>query len=367
MRVIGAVVAIASILSCNGDPSSPTSPTSSVPPPGAVSPGAAGGVSGIWVARDRLSAQPMGSASWGKLEAEARASCGSPRLGNQDDGTNVCVMAKALVYARTGNAAIRGDVIAALRSIVEAGAYRGRALALGRELGAYVIAADLVALGEADAALDVRFRQTVASLLTAPTSDGPANLIECHERRPNNWGTHCGASRAAVAAYLGDRGQLARVAQVFRGWLGERASYAGFEYGDDLSWQCDAAAPVGINPRGCIRDGRSIDGVLADDQRRGGAFRWPPPRENYVYEALQGALAQAIILQRAGYDPFNWGDRALLRAFEWLHDQANYPAEGDDTWQPHVINHYYQTRFPAPVPARAGKNVGWTDWTHGAY
>jgi len=29
-----------------------------------------------------------------------------------------------------------------------------------------------------------------------------------------------------------------------------------------------------------------------------------------------------------------------------------------------VINNYYGTDFPAPVPSRAGKNVGWTDWTH---
>ena len=57
-------------------------------------------------------------------------------------------------------------------------------------------------------------------------------------------------------------------------------------------------------------------------------------------------------------------DKALLRAFRWLHDVALFPAEGDDTWQPHVINHYYGTSFPEVVPARAGKNVGWTDWTH---
>ena len=58
-------------------------------------------------------------------------------------------------------------------------------------------------------------------------------------------------------------------------------------------------------------------------------------------------------------------DRALLRAFRWLHDQADYPADGDDTWQPHVINHYYGTDFPAQVPASPGKGVGWTDWTLG--
>ena len=74
------------------------------------------------------------------------------------------------------------------------------------------------------------------------------------------------------------------------------------------------------------------DGVLPDDQRRSGVFRWPPSHENYVYEALQGALVQAVILQRAGYDAFNWQDKALLRAFRWLRDVTEYPATGDDTW-----------------------------------
>ena len=54
----------------------------------------------------------------------------------------------------------------------------------------------------------------------------------------------------------------------------------------------------------------------------------------------------------------------MLRAFNWLHTQANYPAGGEDIWEAHVINHYYGTDFPAAVPARPGKNVGWTDWTH---
>ena len=224
-------------------------------------------------------------------------------------------------------------------------AYNGQALALGRELAAYVIAADLIDLKEYDPALDRSWRTKLGTLLTTPTNDGPANLIECHERRPNNWGTHCGASRAAVAAYLGDSAQLERVAQVFRGWLGDRSAYAGFSYGD-LAWQCDPAKPVGINPAGCMRDGHVLDGVLPDDQRRSGGFSWPPPQENYVYEALQGALVQAVILQQAGYDVFAWEDQALRRAFVWLQDQAQFPAAGDDTWQPYLVNAYYGTHFP---------------------
>jgi hypothetical protein len=313
-----------------------------------------------------LATRPMSGAAWNNLLSAANQTCTTPDLENQDDPANVCVMAKALVYARTGQAQYYNSVVTALWSLINAGLYNGRALSLGRELGAYVISADLINLKGHDPNLDAAFRTLIRSLLTTPTIDGPVNLIDCHEKRPNNWGTHCGASRAAVAAYLGDTAQLARIAQVFKGWLGDRVSYAGFSYGD-LWWQCDPAHPVGINPTGCTISGHSVDGVLPDDQRRAGSFTWPPQKENYVYEALQGALAQAVILKRAGYDVFNWQNRALLRAFQWLYTQDQFPATGDDTWEPYLVNYFYYgtiSPFPVTVPSQSGKNVGWTDWTH---
>ena len=325
------------------------------------------GASGIWIGREELASQQLSGPAWERLQSEARGSCGSPALTSLRGSGNVCVLAKALVHARIGDEKLRFEVVDALRAIVNADRYEGHALSLGRKLGTYAIAADLIDLKTFDPILDARFREAIKGLMTTPTTArGPENLIRCHEERPNNWGTHCGASRAAVAAYLGDAQELARVAQVFKGWLGDRAAYAGFTYGKDRSWQCDPAAPVGINPAGCTRGGHSLDGVIPDDQRRGGRFGWPPPKENYAYEALQGALMQAVILSRAGYEAFEWENRALLRAFSWLHRHARFPASGDDTWQPHVVNYYYKTNFPAPMPSRPGKNVGWTDWTHGS-
>ena len=320
-------------------------------------------VDGIWTSADELASLPMSGPAWNSLKAAADTPAGLPRINDLNDPTDVRVMAKALVYARTGEPRYRDEVIAAClaASGTEEG---GRTLALGRNLVAYVIAADLVGLPTDD---DLAFRSWLRAVLTRQLKG--KTLISTNEDRPNNWGTHAGASRAAVAAYLDDATELKRVAAVFKGWLGDRSSYDGFRY-RDLWWQADPEHPVGINPMGAEKPfggvNRSIDGVIPDDQRRGGPFRWPPPRERYTWEALQGAIAQAVILHRAGYDVWNWQDKALLRAVTWLHEQADYPAEGDDTWQPHVINHFYGTSFPAPVPARPGKNVGWTDWTLGA-
>lgn len=302
----------------------------------------------------------MSGPAWSGLLARAGSTAGTPDLSNQDDDTDQIVLAKALVYARTGTASYRSSVVAALRAVIgtEDG---GRTLALGRNLAAYVIAADLIGLSTADPTFDQgTFRPWLRSLLSKPL-DG-LTLVSTHERRPNNWGTHAGASRAAIAAYLGDAAELARTAQVFRGYLGDRAAYAGFVYGDDLSWQCDATKPVGIAPVGCRKNGVSIDGAQPEEMRRGGSFAWPPTFTGYAWEGLQGAVLQADILRHAGYDAWEWSDRALLRAVRFLYGQVGWAAEGDDEWQPWLVDRRYGTAYRGSAPARTGKNFGYTDW-----
>ncbi len=325
----------------------------------APAPSGASAAGRLWVDPARLASLPTSGPDWENVLRAAQEGTLAPDLSDQEDPTNVRVLAKALVYARTGEERYRAEVVKACMAAI--GTERGGStLALGRELAAYVIAADLVGrLPEAQGrAFDAWLRDVRHRKLEGGT------LVSTHERRPNNWGTSAGASRVAVAAYLGDTHDLERAARVFRGWLGDRSAYAGFKYGE-LWWQADPDAPVGINPKGSTRAGHSIDGVLPDDQRRSGPFAWPPPHENYVYGALQGALVQAVILHNAGYgDVWQWQDRALLRAFQWLYSAADYPALGDDTWEPFVVNYYYASRFPAAVPARPGKIAGWTDWTH---
>jgi hypothetical protein len=310
----------------------------------------------VWISVEEIQRLPTSGAAWRALVAAAEQPLPAPDIAGRDNNCDVFCLAKALVHARTGEAGLRDEVLEALQAVI--GSERaGDVLSLARNLPGYVISAELVGLPPA---LDKRFRSWL-ELVPHEELEGQT-LRGIHERRPNNWGTHAGAARAVVARYLGRDAELERVAQVFRGWLGERSFYDGFEFGN-LTWQADPQHPVGINPRGAMRDGHSIDGVLPDDQRRGGPFSWPPPKENYVYEALQGALVQAVVLARAGYDVWEWGDRALLRAALWLEREADYRAEGDDTWQPHVINHFYDANLRLEIPAHHGKNVGWTDWT----
>ena len=307
---------------------------------------------------EELQGLPAEGAAWEAVVRYARQPI-QPNLSDQDDGSNVSTLALAMYAVRTGDESAAARVREIIRGVqgTEAGA---RSLAVGRELAAYVISADLVGL---DAAEDARFRRWLQGINDRDFQG--RTLRSTHEDRPNNWGTHAGASRIAVAAYLEDDEEIALAAHVFRGWLGELDGWRGFRFGETW-WQPEGSLSYGINPAGAMIQGRSVDGVLPDDQRRSGHFRWPPPRENYVYEGLQGAITQALLLERQGYDPWEWGDKALLRAFLWLDEQADYPAEGDDTWMPHVINHIYGTELPAPSPSRPGKGMGFTDWTHSA-
>ena len=176
--------------------------------------------------------------------------------------------------------------------------------------------------------------------------------------------THAGASRVAIALYLGDKAELARAATVFHGWLGDRSAYAGFKFGD-LSWQCDAAKPVAVNPAGCTNSGHAIDGALPDEMRRGGTFAWPPAPTGYAWEGMQGAVLQAELLHRAGYDAWAWEDKALLRAARFLYG-IGWPADSNDEWQPWLIDARYGTSYRTAAPANVGKNFGWTDWLYGS-
>jgi len=335
------------------------SPDGSLPPPSPTQ--------GIWLNAEEIAWLPTSGDAWEQLLAEADLPIDSPDLSNQHSPENTRTMAKALVFARTGDEQYRAEVRQAIEDAIgtEDG---GRTLALGRNLAAYVIAADLIDLPAYDSAFDAGTFRPWLEEVRDEELEG-RTLVSTHEVRPNNWGTMAGGSRVAVAVYLGDSQDLERSAQVFRGWLGDRETYSdqsdpGFVYDEVEWWQCNPAEPVGINPVGCTRDGHSLDGVIPDDQRRAGGFTWPPPKENYVYSGLAGALVQAEILHRAGYDAWNWEDQAILRAYEWLHEQADFPAEGDDRWQPHLINRRYGTNFPAEAPAQVGKNMGWTDWSH---
>jgi hypothetical protein len=177
-------------------PAPTTTPAPSATPSPASGPVAPG--NGILISASDIARLPTSGAAWTALKARADSALAAPNISNQDDDTDQVVLARALVYVRTGATSYRSSVVAALHSALgtEAG---GRTLALGRNLRAYVISADLISLRTADPTFDTSaFRPWLRSLLSEPL-DGKT-LVSTHEERPNNWGTHAGAARASSAA-----------------------------------------------------------------------------------------------------------------------------------------------------------------------
>jgi hypothetical protein len=205
----------------------------------------------------------------------------------------------------------------------------------------------------------------MAAARYVPYIDG--TLISEDEDRANNHGRFTGATRAAIAIYLNEPAELDAAAQVLHGVLGNRAAHNGFGWRYDLSWQADAANPVGINPAGATKDGFSIDGALPEEMRRGCPFQVPPCHTQYPWEGLQGIVAEAWVLSRRGYAVFEWEDQAIRRAAQFLQNlDAQYPnadwvAADDDTFVPWIINHVYGTQFTTR-PVEFGELMSFTDW-----
>jgi Alginate lyase len=353
------------------------------PPPKPTLPGP---VEGIWISRAELQRLPTSGPAWERMKEAADGRLRLRKIADKDSNHDVKTLAVALVYARTGDESYREKAADAIVSAVgtEEG---GTTLALGRNLLSYVIAADLIDFQAYDPVREAEFRDWLDAVRHEPLGSeaiADQTLIGTAERSASNWGGMAGASRVAVAVYLDDEKDIARAAKVMKGWLGDRSAYPGIpgphyrpEYAgrgfhsggsdEDLSWQADPARPRGVNPKGAMKEGHSIDGALPDDMRRGGSFQWPPEYTQYPREALSGYVPLAELLYRQGYDVYAWEDQALLRATRFLYGlERKFPEE--DWWEPGVpaywiVNARYGTSFPVEGDGM-GRNVAWTDWTH---
>jgi hypothetical protein len=90
-----------------------------------------------------------------------------------------------------------------------------------------------------------------------------------------------------------------------------------------------------INPKGALKQGLNIDGVIPDDMRRNGSFSNPPPKPStsYHWETLQGIIMGARILERAGMPIWDVADSAIYRAgyilqVRWENDFSGWKADG---------------------------------------
>lgn len=309
---------------------------------------------GIWTSAAELRDKPMTGPAWRAVLEAGKQDTTHPDLGDNDDCTDVRVLAAAIVYARTGDASYRQRVVKTIQKLIAQGHPQGSSLSWARNSGAYALAADLV--GYRSESLEA-WLTNIANVWQA--TDGHT-LRSAFHRRSNNWGAHAFGSLCAIYCYLGDNKSLREIREY---WIqGVEGPNPGYKYGDDLSWHADENDPRLINPAGSMKNQMNIDGLVPDDMRRGGPFRSPPEYTNYVWEVQQGWVMAARILERAGMPIWDVGDRALYRACHALQVTlgGQWRAKGDDLWMLPFYDAAYGTNYSAGQDVwRHGKNTGW--------
>lgn len=356
------IIDIGMVIDHYGDTDSGSTPTPQPPPRG----------TGVWISQQELMSLPTTGSAWGQVVIWADKPIGTPTLNNQDSDQDGIALAKAYTCARAGQHC--SEIVSALNSLSSHAPSGDRSLAWGRNLPMWIIAADVVINSGQSNGLNVTQFRSWANTAISTTSQEAGTIIQCHEQRSNNWSTMCGAARMAVHSFLNDTAGLNRAWDVYRGYMGDRSAgaYTGFSGGQQCTnWRCPGDCDrVWVNPRGCTRSGRLLDGALPHEMQRQGEWdgsTWPPPfGTTYAWNGLAGLVVEAEIMYRRGYPAYTVADSAILRAYSWDVDEAqkNVESAGEASWMPWVINKRYNRNYPAQLHTDPGQNAGYLEWTH---
>jgi len=306
----------------------------------------------------------------------AQASPGTAAVANQDSKHDTATLAMALAAVRTGRSDLRQKAVNALLDAIgtEEGA---RWLAIGRNLGAYVIAADLLDMhadgnpSSPGSRIEAWLARFFTRTLRHNNSDRQIHFRDSAWSSGSNASAQEGFAYSALAAYLNRRDELDWSWTAFRRYAGDRSSPHKVS-ANDTSWQYIPSDPVGIQDPGAMKNGCRLDGAIANDMSRGGSFSCKPGFTQYPWVGLEGAVPAAIILQRAGYPALDIVSEALKRAADYLwhvREVTSNPSWFDGERSNEIvwlINMAYGLDYPFKGPAGNGRTVGWTDWSHDA-
>jgi hypothetical protein len=348
---------------------------------------------GIWMSKAEILTLPVSGTSWKTVRDDAARDHGSANIADQNSRHDIYTLAAAFTCVRTGEfcTKARAGVLAAIgteHNNQPGTTTPGAWLEVGRNLAAYVIAADVLGMrADGDESGEgSRVETWIRSWLTKQLPDNitgvPRTFGPFHSG--SNAAAQEGFAYATVAAYLGDREALDRAWDAYRRFAGDPSApdreNIDLRQGVKAGWAHDDARPFAINPKGTAKRIPSgmpgagttvrIDGAIINDQRRGGDLQWEPGYTQYPWTGLAGLVPAAVILQRAGYPAFEVADRAVLRTHDYLWFLRT--ATGNTAWFDGVrgsevvqlVNHYYGTAFTVSQPVSRGFTIGYTDWTH---
>jgi hypothetical protein len=337
---------------------------------------------GMWISQSEVMQLPTSGSAWENVRDTAYGSWGRPNLLNQDSNHAINTLAGALASVRLEDeslrATVRDAIMAAKRTADESNEWQtdNGVLAAGRQIGAYVIAADLIDLENYDPVFDREFREWLGYIRTSEigTHGRWKSITYTCENVAANWGTFACASRIAASIYLDDTTDVDRAASILQAFFGDRSAYPANAPGEDgyfqhtggfeSSWSCDDAIWTGINP-GCVESGVNIDGVLVEDASRGGGCCILQEDGNmYSWEALQGLFVSAELLYRTGRyeNPYDWSDQALKRSLDFM-QRSGWEVTSPSKYVPWMANARYGTSYPTSSGTE-GRIMSWGDWMY---
>ena len=330
---------------------------------------------GVWVTPAELKLLATRGDAWRSVLSIAEGPLGIANVADQNSNHDVRTLAVALAAARTGRTDLRAKATGALLAAIGTES-TARWLAVGRNMGAYALAADVLGL-RADrnpASAGSRVQAWLSSFLTRTLRDNNTSAQIALRRAAWGSGSNAAAQQgfvhAAIAAYLGNRSELQWAWNGFRRYAGDRSSPHKLRGANEPSWQVDPRDPVGIQDAGATKDGCRLDGAIGNDMARGSRFKCEPRYTQYPWVGLEGAVPAALVLARAGYPAWAVADRAIYRAYDYLwslreRTGKNKWFNGDRAAETvYLVNRVYSSTFPVSQPVGGGRTIGFTDWTH---
>lgn len=359
-------------------PGAPTASPTITPTPLATQPPITPAVgNGIWISTAEISSRPTTGQEWSTMLSIAQsASAIGANISDQNSTHDTDTLAMALVCVRLNDPAMCSKARAAVVDAIDT-EQGGRWLAVGRNLGSYIIAADVLGLTDdgnpSSDGSKVNAWLTRFYTRTLQANNDPSTQ---HTWRQSSWASGSNASAeegfayAALSAYLNKTDGLQWSWTAFRRYAGDRTSTHTIT-SNDTSWQVNPNDIVGIQDKGATKGGCRIDGAIANDMSRGGSYSCTPGYTSYPWVGLEGAVPAALVLHRAGFPAFEVSGKAILRTHEYLWDVRQ--RTGNTAWFDgtrsneviHLVNAYYKTNFLINTPvAGNGRTVDFTAWTH---
>lgn len=338
---------------------------------------------GVWVDPDALQQLPTSGAPWEALLKVANSTFPTPKVSNQDSTHSRYTLASALAGVRLADDRLLQKAEDALKGAIGTEGTT-RWLAVGRNLGAYIIAADVMGIHSGPV------HEWLASFRTRTLPhNNSGKLITLHQsawESGSNASAQEGFVYSALCAYLGDKQELAWNWDAFRRYCGDRTSPHTIT-SNNHAWQEKPEDPVGIQNVGAKSEGGvEIAGAVSNDMSRSNSTPKVPlsyvSASLYPWVGLNGAGFAATVLKRKGYDAFGIREKALLRAVKFLREVAVRDDEpgwwGADkkedvkwmlcrTYGLKIVGDATSMRpdeYPIRQPVGMYDLVGFTDWTH---